>query len=121
MLARAVRWDSSSSTTSTRVTGRSVSIATSIVPAGRAVVAQISCYDARQMQLRPSLKFVKLSYLLCLLLAAAIGVYLLVDQTHPDYFIWFLVVPGFLLIMTVIRHIERRVTKLEIIGDHLRY
>ena len=73
------------------------------------------------MQLRPSLKFVKLGYLFCLLLAAAIGVYLVADKNHPDYFVWALVVPGFLLIMTVMRHIERRRVKLEILDDRLRY
>src|ERR1700676_3473029 len=73
------------------------------------------------MQLRPSLKFVKLGYLFCLLLAAAIGVYLVADKNHPDYLVWALVVPGFLLILTVMRHIERRRVKLEILDDRLRY
>jgi putative membrane protein len=72
------------------------------------------------MQLRPSLKFVKLSYVFCLILAVAIGVYLLVDKTQPEL-VWTLVVPGFLLVVTAIRHIERRLIKLEILGDHLRY
>jgi uncharacterized membrane protein YdbT with pleckstrin-like domain len=73
------------------------------------------------MQLRPSLKFVKLSYVLCLVLAVAIGVYLTIDKSHQDYLVWLFVVPGFLLVMTVIRHIERRLIKLEILGDRLRY
>ncbi len=73
------------------------------------------------MHLRPSLKFVKLSYIACLILAAAIGVYLLVDKDHPGYYVWALVVPGFLLILTMIRHIERRRVKLEVLDDRLRY
>lgn len=73
------------------------------------------------MQLRPSVKFVKLSYVLCVILAVAIGVYLMVDKDHPDWLVWLLLLPAFLLVMTAIRHIERRLVKLEIIGDHLRY
>ncbi len=73
------------------------------------------------MQLRPSIKFVKLSYVLCLVLAVAIGVYLVADKTHPDWAVWTLIVPGFLLILTAIRHVQRLLVKLEILGDHLRY
>jgi uncharacterized membrane protein YdbT with pleckstrin-like domain len=73
------------------------------------------------MILRPSIKFVKLGYLGCLLLAAAIGVYLVVDKDHPDYYVWALVLPGFLLLWVVMRHIERRRVKLEILNDRLRY
>lgn len=73
------------------------------------------------MLLRPSLKFIKLSYVFCLVLAVAIGVYVLVDkQQHPEY-LWAFVVPGFLLVLTFIRHVERRLVKLEILGDRLRY
>jgi uncharacterized membrane protein YdbT with pleckstrin-like domain len=73
------------------------------------------------MQLRPSLKFIKLSYVLCLVLAVAIGVYLLVDKDHDPRLVWTLVVPGFLLIVTFIRHVERLRVKLDILGDRLRY
>jgi membrane protein YdbS with pleckstrin-like domain len=73
------------------------------------------------MQLRPSVKFIKLSYIFCLILAVAIGVYLVaIERTQPDL-VWLLLIPGFLLILTAIRHIQRRLTKLEILGDHLRY
>jgi len=73
------------------------------------------------MQLRPSLKFVKLSYVLCLLLAVAIGVYLVADKTHDNRYVWALLVPGFLLVLTMIRHAERRRVKVDILGDRLRY
>lgn len=73
------------------------------------------------MQLRPSLKFVKLSYVFCLLLAVAIGVYLLVDKENQQYTVWALLLPAFLAVFTVIRHIERRLIKLEVLGDRLRY
>jgi membrane protein YdbS with pleckstrin-like domain len=72
------------------------------------------------MQLRPSIKFVKLSYVFCLILAVAIAVYLQTDKTQPGLE-WAFVVPGFFLVMTVIRHIKLRLVKLEILGDHLRY
>ena len=36
------------------------------------------------MQLRPSLKFVKLSYVFCLLLAVGLGVYILAVKEHPE-------------------------------------
>lgn len=73
------------------------------------------------MQLRPSLKFIKLSYVLCLVLAVAIGVYLLVDQNHDPQLVWTLLVPGVLLVLTAFRHIQRRRVKVEILGDRLRY
>ncbi len=73
------------------------------------------------MQLRPSLKFVKLSYVACLVLAVAIGVYLYVDPNHPDFAVWALVLPAVLLIFVAIRHIQRRMVKLTILGDRLRY
>lgn len=73
------------------------------------------------MLLRPSVKFIKLSYVLCLVLAVGIGVYLMADKTPPDYLVWSFVVPAFLLVMTVIRHIKRRLMKIEILGDRLRY
>jgi len=73
------------------------------------------------MQLRPSLKFIKLSYILCVLLAIAIGAYLLIDKNHPDYLVWTLAFPGLLLLMTLNRHLKRRLVKLDVIGDHLRY
>lgn len=73
------------------------------------------------MLLRPSLKFIKLSYVFCLLLIVAIAVYYFVDKEHQQYTLWAFAVPGFFLILTVIRHIERRLVKLEILGDRLRY
>lgn len=73
------------------------------------------------MQLRPSLKFIKLSYVFCLVLAVAIGVYYFVDKENQQYTVWAFLLPAFLAVLTVIRHIERRLIKLEILGDRLRY
>lgn len=73
------------------------------------------------MQLRPSLKFIKLSYTLCLVLAVAIAVYLVATGNKDQQMWWLEVVPGFLVLLTAFRHIERRLIKLEILGDRLRY
>ena len=73
------------------------------------------------MQLRPSLKFIKLSYVLCLVLAVAIAVYIS-SISNPDQRMWWLeILPGVLVLSTAFRHIERRLIKLEILGDRLRY
>ena len=79
------------------------------------------CYDAPTMVLRPSLKFVKLSYVLCLLLAVALGVYLLVASAPVEHAAYGFILPGILLFFTLIRHIQRRLVKLTIMGDRLRY
>lgn len=73
------------------------------------------------MELRPSLKFVKLGYVGCLLLAVAIGVYLKVSPDHPEHAGWAFLLPAILVFFTVIRHIQRRLVKLTVLGDRLRY
>jgi uncharacterized membrane protein YdbT with pleckstrin-like domain len=74
------------------------------------------------MQLRPSLKFIKLSYVFCLLLAVAVAVYLTTAEGNQDQRMWWLeILPGMLILFTAFRHIERRLVKLEILGDRLRY
>src|SRR5438309_258874 len=110
MLANAVRWESSSSTTSTRVTARSVST-NSIVPVRSG--GMLSC---SAMQLRPSLKLIKLSYMFCLVLAVAIAVYLPAIG-NQDVRLWGLMAaPAVLALITVVRHIQRRLVKLTILG-----
>jgi membrane protein YdbS with pleckstrin-like domain len=73
------------------------------------------------MQIRASTKFIKLGYLLCLLIAAAIAVYLKSIGPPEDRYWWLLLVPGLLLLVLVTRHIRRRMIKLDIIGDRVRY
>jgi membrane protein YdbS with pleckstrin-like domain len=71
------------------------------------------------MLLRPSLKFVKLSYVLCLVLAVAMGVYLAMNPLpHEGYFF---LVPAILAFFTFTRHMQKRLVKLTILGDRLRY
>lgn len=73
------------------------------------------------MQLRPSTKFIKLGYVLCLILAVAIAVYLKAIGPDDIHLWWLLIVPGFLMVIVMTRHVERRRTKLEIFGDRLRF
>src|SRR6185437_16569764 len=73
------------------------------------------------MQLRPSLKFVKLSYVFCLILAVGLGVYILADPKHPDESVWGFLLPVILALFTLIRHIQRRMVKITVLGDRLRY
>lgn len=74
------------------------------------------------MQLRPSLKFIKLSYVFCLAVTVGIGVYYFsLNQADRQPVLWAFVVPAVLLVLTMIRHVERRLVKLEILGDRLRY
>ncbi len=73
------------------------------------------------MQIRASLKMVKLGYILSLLLAAAIAVYLLSIHNEDPHMWGLLAVPAVLIIFVMIRHSRRRLTKLVILSDRLRY
>ena len=73
------------------------------------------------MQLRASTKFIKLGYVLCLMAALAIAVYLKAIGPSDPRLWWLLIVPGLLLVVVLSRHIERRLMKLEIFGDRLRF
>jgi putative membrane protein len=74
------------------------------------------------MQLRQSLKGVKLAYVLVFILAAAITAYWLTATNPPDVPVWApLLAPAALLLLTMIRHIQRRTTKLSVAGDRLHY
>jgi membrane protein YdbS with pleckstrin-like domain len=75
------------------------------------------------MQLRASLKFVKLSYVFSLLMAVALGVYILAVPvpTRPDWAVWGFLLPGIWALFTLVRHIQRRLVKITILGDRLRY
>jgi uncharacterized membrane protein YdbT with pleckstrin-like domain len=73
------------------------------------------------MQLRASTKFIKLGYVLCLILAVGIAVYLKSTGPTDKNFWWLLIVPAFLALIVVTRHIEKLRMKLEISGDRLRF
>lgn len=73
------------------------------------------------MQLLPSLKFVKLAYVFCAILAVALGVYIETAAGVPQWAPWTLLLPASLAFFAAIRHIQRRLVKLTILGDRLRY
>jgi uncharacterized membrane protein YdbT with pleckstrin-like domain len=73
------------------------------------------------MQLRASTKFIKLGYVLCLLLAIGIAAYLKSTGPTDEHFWWLLIIPAFLMVILMMRHIRRLIVKLDIIGDRVRY
>ena len=72
------------------------------------------------MQLRQSLKFILASYVLCLLVVCGIFV-LWLSEKDAKYVPWLFLLPAVLLIGTLVRHIQRRLTKLTISDDRLRF
>ena len=74
------------------------------------------------MQVRQSLKGVKIAYALVIVLAAAVTAYWLGASDPPDVPLWApMLGPAALFLLTVIRHIRRRATCLDVQGDRLRY
>ena len=73
------------------------------------------------MQLRASTKFIKLGYVFCLMIALGIAVYLKSTGPADVRYWWVLIVPGLLMIILLMRHIKRRLIKLDIVGDRVRY
>jgi putative membrane protein len=73
------------------------------------------------MVLRPSTKFIVLGYALCLILAAAIAVYLKSIEPEDVRLWWLLIVPGFLIVIVMTRHFKQRLIKLEVFSDRVRY
>jgi len=73
------------------------------------------------MQIRASTKFIKLGYILCLLIAIAIAVVMKTMTPVDDRLWWLEIVPAFLMILLIMRHLKRLLVKLEITSDHVRY
>jgi membrane protein YdbS with pleckstrin-like domain len=76
------------------------------------------------MQIRPSVKFIMLGYALCVLaeIAAGVVVYGVEKPANPeDYMLAISVVILILAFFLAVRHIQRRVTKITILTDRLRY
>jgi membrane protein YdbS with pleckstrin-like domain len=73
------------------------------------------------VQLRASLKLVKLGYILSLLLALGITVYLLAIRNQDNRMWALLGIPALCAVFALIRHVQRRLTKLTILSDRLRY
>ena len=81
---------------------------------------QPACYDAR-VQLRASIKVIKLGYFVCLLLAVGIVVYLLATHNQDDRMWAWLALPALAALFLMVRHIQRRLIKLTILSDRLCY
>jgi membrane protein YdbS with pleckstrin-like domain len=73
------------------------------------------------MLLRPSLKFVKLSYILCALMALALGVYLVAAAQPFAHAAYLFAVPVILAFFALVRQIQKRMVKITVLGDRLRY
>jgi len=73
------------------------------------------------VQLRPSIKLIKLVYLLSLAAAVAIAGYLLSMGGRDDRLWSVLLLPAVAILFAAIRHLRRRLTKLIVLDDRLRY
>jgi uncharacterized membrane protein YdbT with pleckstrin-like domain len=73
------------------------------------------------VQLRASLKIVKLGYVVSLLLAVGVVVYLLAIHNEDTRMWGLLAIPALLALFMLTRHIQRRLISLTILGDRLRY
>ena len=78
------------------------------------------CYHAR-VQISTSVKTIKIGYLLCLLVAIGIAVYLLAIHNQDDRMWGWLALPALGTLYLMLRHIRRRLVKLTILDDRLRY
>ncbi len=73
------------------------------------------------MQLRASIKLIQLSYFFSLLVAVAIVVYLSAIGDRDKRMWALLALPALIAVFTMVRHIGRRLIKLTILDDRLRY
>ncbi|MEO8052679.1 MAG: PH domain-containing protein [Acidobacteriota bacterium] len=73
------------------------------------------------MQLTASAKTIKMGYLLCLLVTIGIAVYLLAIRNQDDRMWALLALPALGALYLIVRHIQRRLVKLTILEDRLRY
>lgn len=72
------------------------------------------------MQLRPSIKLIKLVYILSVAAAVAIAGYLLSMGGRDDRMWSLLLLPAVAILFAAIRHLRRRLTKLTVLDDRLR-
>ena len=73
------------------------------------------------MQVRASTKFIKVGYLVCLVLAIAIAAVMKTMGPFDDRLWGLEIVPAFLILVLLVRHMKRMLVKLEITSDHVRY
>ena len=70
--------------------------------------------------IRPSVKLIKLTYWLAILLAALVLAYSYVDSA-PRGIVWLLLLPALVFVAAAVAHVSRLFTKLTVTGDRLRY
>lgn len=73
------------------------------------------------MQVTASVKVIKIGYVLCLLAAIGIAVYLLAIRNQDERMWGLLGLPTLAALYLAVRHIRRRLVKLTILDDRLRY
>jgi len=73
------------------------------------------------VQIRASIKIIKVGYLVCLLAAIGIAVYLLAIQNQDERMWAWLALPALAALYLLVRHMRRRMVKLTILDDRLRY
>ena len=73
------------------------------------------------MQLRPSIKLIQLVYIASLIAAVAIAGYLLSIPGRDDRLWALLLLPAIAIVFAGIRHLRRRLTKLTVLDDRLRF
>jgi membrane protein YdbS with pleckstrin-like domain len=78
------------------------------------------CYDAR-VQISTSVKAIQIGYAVCLLVAIGIAGYLLAIHNQDESMWALLGIPAVAALYLVSRHIQRRMVKLTILEDRLRY
>ena len=78
------------------------------------------CYHAR-VQISTSVKTIQIGYILCLLAAIGIAGYLLAIHNQDDRMWALLALPALAALYLMVRHIRRRMVKLTILEDRLRY
>ena len=78
------------------------------------------CYHAR-VQISASVKIIKIGYVVCLLAAIGIAGYLLAIHNQDERMWALLAIPVLGALYLMIRHLRRRLVKLTILDDRLRY
>jgi len=73
------------------------------------------------VQVTASVKIIKIGYVLCLLTAIGIAVYLLAIRNQDERMWGLLGLPALAALYLAVRHIRRRLVKLTILDDRLRY
>jgi membrane protein YdbS with pleckstrin-like domain len=73
------------------------------------------------VQLRTSVKIIQFGYVICVLAAIAIAAYLLSIHNQDERMWALLAIPALGLIILAVRHMRRRLIKLTILDDRLRY